>query len=162
MDSSDQFPTTGRLAAIDFGTVRIGIALSDVNRQFASPHDNYTRRNERLDAQYFQQLVDSEQIVGFVVGLPVHTTGAESQKSHEARQFARWLSTITQRPIRFHDERYTTREATLLLGEARMTKKKRQQRLDKLAAQLLLVAYLESTQQDREPGSLDDPPVAKR
>ena len=152
----NELPPEGRLAGIDFGTVRIGVAISDPGRKFASPYENYTRRNLESDASFFQQLVASEDIVGFVVGLPVHTSGQESQKSGEARDFAKWLSEVTQRPICFYDERYTTREATYLLGEAQLTKKKRKQRLDMLAAQLLLAAYLESDHQDDSLAGLDD------
>ena len=152
----NELPPEGRLAGIDFGTVRIGVAISDPGRKFASPYENYTRRNQEGDASFFQQLVAKEGIVGFVVGLPVHTSGQESQKSREAREFAKWLSEVTQRPICFYDERYTTREATYLLGEAQLTKKKRKQRLDMLAAQLLLTAYLESDHQDDSLAGLDD------
>lgn len=150
------FPSEGRLAGIDFGTVRIGVAISDPGRTIASPYENYTRRSEKLDAAFFRQLVEEEGIVGFVVGLPVHTSGDESQKSAEAREFASWLTEVTGRPIQFQDERYTTREATYLLSEAQLTKKKRKQRLDKLAAQLLLTAYLESGPHDEPPTRLDD------
>lgn len=153
---TSDFPTTGRLAGIDYGTVRIGVAVTDPQRKLASPYENYTRRGEAADIQFFRQLVAQEQIVGFIVGLPVHTTGRESQKSREAREFAAWLAEITQRPIRFYDERFTTREATYLLGEAQLTKKQRKKRLDKLAAQLLLTAYLESDQQDTPPTALDE------
>ncbi len=152
----NEFPPTGRLAGIDFGTVRIGVAISDPGRKFASPYENYTRRDKQSDARYFQQLVAAESIVGFVVGLPVHTSGEESQKSREARNFAQWLADVTECPICFYDERYTTREATYLLGEAQMTKKKRKQRLDMLAAQLLLAAYLESNPHNDSLAGLDE------
>ena len=102
------FPSEGRLAGIDFGTVRIGVAVSDPGRKFSSPYENYTRRDEVSDCAYFQQLVCDENVVGFVVGLPVHTTGQESQKSHEVRQFAQWLTRVTERPVRFYDERFTS------------------------------------------------------
>jgi putative Holliday junction resolvase len=86
--------------------------------------------------------------------LPVHTTGEESQKSAEARRFGAWLAETTQLPVRYFDERFTTANAEALLLDAGLTKKKRKDRLDKLAAQLLLTAYLESTRSDGEPGSL--------
>jgi len=150
-------PSHGRLAGIDYGTVRIGIAISDPNRTIASPFENYTRRDTGRDADYFRQFVENEQVVGFVVGLPLHTSGEESQKSREARAFARWLNEVTRRPVTFWDERYTTREATDLLGEAQMTKKQRKRRLDMLAAQLLLSAFLESGQQGDSLRGLDEP-----
>ena len=104
----------------------------------------------------FGQLVADEDVVGFVVGLPVHTSGQESQKSHEVRPFAAWLARVTDRPTCFYDERFTTREATYLLGDAQLTKKKRKRRLDKVAAQLLLAAFLESDQQGTPPTALED------
>ncbi len=150
------FPATGRLAGVDYGTVRIGVAISDPGRTIASPFENYTRRGEARDAQFFRQLVRDEDVVGFVIGLPVHTSGAESQKSQEVRTFAAWLARVTDRPTRFYDERFTTREATYLLGDAQLTEKKRKRRLDMVAAQLLLAAFLESDQQGTPPTALDD------
>jgi putative holliday junction resolvase len=150
------FPASGRLAGIDYGTVRIGVAVCDPSRMLASPYENYTRRDMTRDAEYFRELVRSERIVGFVVGLPVHTSGQESQKSREARQFAAWLTEITSLPTCFYDERFTSREAEGLLGDARMTKKRKKQRLDMVAAQLLLAAFLESDQQGMSPAALDD------
>lgn len=151
------FPTSGRVAGIDYGTVRIGVAICDPGRMLASPYANYTRRDVARDAEYFQKLVRAEQIVGFVIGLPVHISGHESQKSYEARQFAAWLTEVTGLPTCFYDERFTSREATGLLGDARMTRKRKKQRLDMVAAQLLLAAFLESDQQGMIPEGLDDP-----
>jgi nicotinamidase/pyrazinamidase len=154
---TDDFPSHGRLAGIDFGTVRIGIAITDQQRMLASPYENYVRRDAQSDARRFQRLVSEEQIAGFVVGLPVHTSGHESQKSQEARQFGRWLAESTGVPVRFYDERYTSAQAEEILGEAQLTKKKRKKRLDMLAAQIMLAAYLESHSQGRHPPeSLDD------
>jgi putative holliday junction resolvase len=150
------FPATGRLAGIDYGHVRIGVALSDPGRTIASPHANYTRRGQAGDAQFFQALVADENVVGFVVGLPLHTDGQESAKSREVRQFAAWLAEVTGRPVCFYDERFTTREAGYLLEEAQLTKKRRKQRLDKVAAQLLLAAFLESDRRGEPPAALDD------
>ncbi|NLX55337.1 MAG: Holliday junction resolvase RuvX [Planctomycetaceae bacterium] len=151
-----EFPAAGRLAGIDYGHVRIGVAVSDPHRTLASPYANYTRRGEQGDARFFRTLVSDEQIVGFVVGLPLHTSGHESEKSREVRRFADWLTLVTGRPVRFYDERFTTREANDLLEHAQLTKKKRRQRLDKVAAQLLLAAFLESDGCGTEPAALDD------
>jgi putative holliday junction resolvase len=134
----------GRLAGIDFGTVRIGIAVTDPERRIASPLVNYTRRGEAADAEYFKTLVAAEQIVGFVVGLPVHLDGRESQKSAEARRFGQWLSQTTDIGVVYFDERFSTAEAEQALMAAELTKKQRKARLDKLAAQILLSAYLEA------------------
>src|SRR5690242_10599807 len=74
-----------RIAGIDFGTVRIGIATADLEVGIASPFENYTRRSELADADYFRRLASEERIGRFVVGLPIHLHGGESQKSTEAR-----------------------------------------------------------------------------
>ena len=147
----------GRVAGIDYGTVRIGIAVSDPQRRIASPYENYTRRDKAQDQRRFQRLVEEEQIALFVVGLPVHLDGNESKKSAEARQFGRWLSEVTGVPVEFYDERFTSHEAEQALLDAQMTKKGRKKRLDMLAAQIMLSAYLESTG-GGPPGSLEDRP----
>ncbi|HEY2828058.1 MAG TPA: Holliday junction resolvase RuvX [Pirellulales bacterium] len=137
-------PTTGRLAAIDFGTVRIGVAVADLEHRIASPLVNYTRRGDKADAEFFRKLATQEQITGFVVGLPVHLDGRESQKSTEARQFGQWLAQTTGVNVVYFDERFSTAEGEQALAAADLTKKQRKARLDKLAAQILLTAYLEA------------------
>jgi putative Holliday junction resolvase len=133
-----------RIAGIDYGTVRIGIALADTDVGIASPYANYARRTRELDAAYFAQLALDEQIGRFVIGLPVHLHGGESQKSTEAREFGKFLGDATGLPIEFFDERFTTTEADERLVAAELTKKQRKERRDKLAAQIMLSAYLES------------------
>jgi putative Holliday junction resolvase len=147
---------TGRLAGIDYGTVRIGVAVTDFEQRLASPYENYTRRGTAADAEYFRRLADEERIERFIVGLPVHISGHESAKSQEARKFGQWLAQITGRPVDYFDERYTTMEAEQLLLAVKLTKKKRKERLDKLAAQILLSAYLESRSPAEPPRSLTD------
>lgn len=147
----------GRVAGIDFGTVRIGIAISDPERRIASPLENYTRRGEKEDARRFRRLVEEEAIRLFVVGLPVHLDGRESGKSQEARRFGQWLTETTGVPVQFFDERFTSHQAEETLLAAQMTKKRRKQRLDMLAAQIMLSAFLECGGEGNEaPGALDD------
>jgi putative Holliday junction resolvase len=133
-----------KIAGIDYGTVRIGIALADTEVGIASPHANYTRRTESLDADYFARLAEEEQIGRFVVGLPVHLHGGESQKSAESRAFGAWLAAVTGVRVEYFDERFTTAEADEVLGAAKLTKKQRKARRDQIAAQIMLTAYLES------------------
>jgi putative holliday junction resolvase len=152
---------SGRIAGIDFGTVRVGIATADLGQAIASPYETYQRRGEESDRARFQRLVKDEQIVRFVVGLPIHLDGRESQKSSEARQFGQWLTETTGVPVEFFDERFTTTEAEQVLSAAHLSKKKRKARLDKLAAQIMLTAYLESLGADpsrwgEAPRGLDD------
>lgn len=144
------------MAGIDYGTVRLGIALSDARRSIASPHENYTRRSPRADAEHFRRLVAEEGVSLFVVGLPVHLDGRESQKSREARRFGQWLQEATGVAVEFFDERFTTAEAEQALAAAELTSAQRKARRDMLAAQILLTAYLESAGATDAPAGLDD------
>lgn len=147
----------GRIAGIDYGTVRLGIAITDVARKMASPYENYTRCDADRDAVRLRQLVEEEQVTMFVVGLPVHVSGNESQKSFEARQFGAWIQEQTGCDVVFFDERYSSKLAEELLQDADLTSKQRKKRRDMLAAQILLQAYLESGGDGVEdPGPLDD------
>jgi putative Holliday junction resolvase len=134
----------GKIAGIDYGTVRIGIAVSDADRILASPYETYIRKSPDRDAAYFRRLVGEERITRFVLGLPLHLSGDLSEKAKEVLQFGRWLNQATGIEVDYMDERYTSVEAERLLREAGLTDKKRKERRDKLAAQILLSAYLES------------------
>lgn len=146
----------GRVGGIDYGTVRIGIAIGDYEIRMASAYENYNRRTEKLDADYFCNLARTEGLVRWVVGLPVHLSGEESQKSHEARAFAKWLTAETGIEVDFFDERYTSAQAEQILQGANLTKKRRKARLDQLAAQIMLTAYLESGGESQtNPGGIE-------
>ena len=155
--SAGRHGSAGRIAGIDFGTVRIGIAVSDPDRSLASPLEIYTRRTPELDARRFRDLAAREGVCLWVVGLPVHLDGRESRKSLEARQFARWLAQTTGIPAELFDERFTSVEAEELLRDARLSSRRRKNRIDMVAAQILLTAYLQSQSKGREPpGAIDD------
>lgn len=149
-------PPRVRIAGIDYGTVRIGIATADLSVGIAGPYETYNRRSERLDSEYFRTLAKQERIDRFVVGLPVHLHGGESQKSREARVFGDWLHGLTGVPVEYFDERYTSAEAEEMLLGAGLTKKRRKEKLDQLAAQIMLTAYLEAGAKGQdEPESID-------
>lgn len=144
------FPDSGRLAAVDYGTVRIGIAVCDPDRILASPVEVYQVRNKIRDADYFGELAKQERLAGFVVGLPIHCDGGESQKSKECRQFARWLSEQTKLPVRLFDERFSTAAAKERMAggpgrSLKQSRKKKQKRLDAVAALVLLESFLEAS-----------------
>jgi putative transcription antitermination factor YqgF len=132
-----------RLLGVDFGSVRVGLAISDPDRKIASPLATYARRSKEQDAQFFQRLVEVEEIAAIVVGLPIHCDGREGQKAGEARAYGQWLYETTGRPIAFWDERFTTVEAEGYLLEAGLTQKRRKERRDRVAAQIMLQAYLD-------------------
>jgi putative holliday junction resolvase len=133
-----------RLLGVDYGSVRLGLAVSDRDRKIASPLATYTRRSAAQDASFFARLIEVEEIAALVVGLPVHLDGREGEKAREARAFGSWLSATTQLPVTYWDERFTTVEAEAHLVSAGLTRKRRQQRRDRVAAQILLQAFLDA------------------
>ena len=133
-----------RLLGVDYGTVRIGLAVSDPERRIASPLTTHERRDRAGDERYFRQLIEEEEIGLIVVGLPIHTNGNESQKSAEARKFGAWLAGVAELPVTYFDERFTTVEAEGFLLAAGLTNKRRKARRDRVAAQILLQAYLDA------------------
>lgn len=135
---------TGRLLGVDYGQVRIGLAISDPERKFAFPLETYERRSAEADGDHFRYVISAEAVAGLVVGLPVHLDGAEGQKAAEARAFGAWLVQATGLAVVFWDERFTTVEAESALWQAGLTHKKRKARRDKVAAQMLLQAYLDA------------------
>ena len=134
----------GRLLGIDFGTVRVGLAVSDPDRLIASPFETYARKDAKADAAYFQRVVVAEKVVGLVVGLPLHTGGEEGIKAREAREYGAWLAEATGLPVVFWDERCTTAAAEDALWSAGLSHKKRKDRRDRVAAQLILQGFLEN------------------
>jgi putative Holliday junction resolvase len=149
----------GTLLAFDFGTVRVGLAVSDPDRIIASPLDTYTRRTEPLDAAYYGKTAADHRAVALVVGLPLHADGRESDKSREARTFGAWLAGVTGLPVVFWDERFTTSLAEDALLGAKLTNKKRKERRDRVAAQMILQNYLDAgcPPEGTEIGMTDEP-----
>jgi putative Holliday junction resolvase len=142
--SSSSLPRGGTLLAFDYGTVRVGLAVSDPDRILASPLETYTRRSEPADAAYFAKIAAEYRAVALVVGLPLHADGRESDKSREARAFGAWLAGVTGLPVVFWDERFTTALAEDALLGAKLTHKRRRERRDRVAAQMILQAYIEA------------------
>ena len=139
-------PEFGVLVGIDYGTKRVGVAVSDREQKFSSPLYNHQRQGIQGDSRFFLNLVEEYRPAGLVIGLPLHLSGDESEKSREARKFAVWLSELTQLPHSFQDERFSSFQAERLMSDAALTKKQRKDRIDKLAAQILLQTFLESRQ----------------
>jgi len=140
---SEARPRT-RLLGIDYGSVRIGVAVSDSSRIIAFPLEIRERTDVEQDAAYFRMLVEREEIGGLVVGLPLHTTGREGTKAAEAREFGDWLKGLTGLPVIYADERFTTAFAESALWSAGLTHKKRKARRDAVAAQMMLQAFLDA------------------
>jgi putative Holliday junction resolvase len=141
---------------VDFGDVRVGLAVSDSDRRLASPLETYARRGRDADAAHFREVAAEQEVGGLVVGLPVHLDGREGRKAAEARAFGRWLGEVTGLPVTYFDERFTTVQAESALWEAGLTHKRRKARRDRVAAQMLLQAYLDAgCPADPEAGPLE-------
>jgi putative Holliday junction resolvase len=145
---------TGRLLGVDYGHVRTGLSVSDPDRKIAFPLATYQLQGQVCDANYFRSLIQQEEVVGLVVGLPIHTDGREGAKATEARAFGTWLAQTTGLPVVYQDERFTTVEAESALWSAGLTHRQRKARRDRVAAQILLQSYLDAgcpTQPDTGP-----------
>lgn len=146
-----------RWMGVDFGDKRIGLALADDETKIATPWQNYTRRTPEVDADFFRAICEAEQIRKIVVGLPVHTSGAEGEKAKAARRYGGWLKSITGREVFYFDERYTSVEADALLANTKLPKKKKKARRDMLAAQIMLQDFIEAgCPKDSQPLPIDD------
>lgn len=155
-ETAGSFPTQGRLLGIDYGTKRIGVAVSNDEQSISSPIENYTRRDSAADSAFLRYAVDEYQAVGLIIGLPVHMSGDEGGKAREARKFGEWVAKTVNRPVRYWDERFTSLLADERLRESSFGRKKQKARRDKMAAQILLQSYLDSPHKDRPPTPLGE------
>lgn len=148
----------GRILGIDFGTRRIGAALSDPRRLIASPLEVYQPSSPARDALHYRRLVEEEGIDRIVVGLPLHNDGSEGISARNARKFGAFLADATGCEVVFHDERFSTTEAEHSLREIGLKSRDRQTRRDMLAARNILQAYLDAGCPTAEPrpAPLDD------
>ncbi|MFO0909634.1 MAG: Holliday junction resolvase RuvX [Isosphaeraceae bacterium] len=148
----------GRILGIDFGTKRIGCAVSDSDRRLATPLEVYHLRDPAQDARHFVRLVEDNEVDRIVVGLPVHLGGGEGMVARRAREFGAWLAQVTKRVVVFYDERFTTSDAEESLIEAGFKRSKRKDLRDMLAARILLQNYLDdgSPENPGQPLALDD------
>ncbi len=133
-----------RILGLDYGTRRVGSALSDPGRTMAFPAEVYEPRGPEPDARYFRELVREHDVERIVVGLPLHLSGREGALALKARRFGEWLAATTGRTVIYFDERFSTTEAEQSLLDAGLTKKRRKALRDKLAAQIILQSYLDA------------------
>ena len=121
-DFKKEIGSEGVLMGIDYGSVRIGIALSDKKRERATPFKIISKIKELDD------IVPAKDVVGFVIGLPLQTDGEEGETAYSARLFAARLTEKFNLPILWVDERYSSVETESYLQEAcfmRMDKRKK-------------------------------------
>jgi putative Holliday junction resolvase len=129
---------------LDFGTRRVGAAISDPRGVIATPLEVYERRDLAQDTRHFQHLVREHEVDWIVIGLPLHTGGREGTSSSLARTWGDWLAGATGRAVVYFDERFTTVEAEDTLIASGLKRQKRKALRDMLAAQILLQNYLDA------------------
>jgi putative Holliday junction resolvase len=134
-----------RVLALDLGTRRIGLAVSDSDGSVAFPAGCLEREGTKRDLAVLRSLVRERGIECIVVGLPVHMSGRLGVEAEAAERFAQQLARETGLPVDTLDERWTTRQAERALRDAQASKRRRRQRrrVDSVAAALLLQTYLE-------------------
>ena len=145
-------PDEGVLIGLDYGSKRVGVAVCDSGQSIASPLQ--VLQQQPGIEKHLAKIADEYIAVGLVVGLPVHMSGDEGEKAKEARAFGNRIAAATKLPIVFHDERFTSKMADSAMIGAGLSKQKRKARIDMLAAQFMLQAYLDSARDGSGPPSL--------
>ena len=134
-----------KLLGLDVGTVRIGVATSDILEMLASPYDVYKRRTLYLDARYIVELAESLGAGKIVFGLPLKLDGTEGTSAEMARELAEKVKSQTSLPIVFQDERLSTVSAERILIETGNSRSKRKEKIDAVAASTILQNYIDKT-----------------
>ncbi|HTS87385.1 MAG TPA: Holliday junction resolvase RuvX [Gemmatimonadales bacterium] len=137
-------PREGRIIAIDWGEVRLGLALSDEGQRLASPLETLTRRpGKRFPMPPFLALLEHHHPVGVVVGLPLTPEGTEAAAAKAARELAGTVAGRTSLPVELVDERLTTARAHREIQAQGGSTRGRKEAVDALAAAVLLQGYLD-------------------
>lgn len=142
-------PAAGRLLGLDFGTKRVGVAVSDFEQRYAAALTVIDRSSAKGDAVALARAVEENAAVGLVVGLPVHMSGDEGGKARQAREFGTWAGRTTGLPVAYWDERHSSTIAEGRLLGAGLSEKKRTEKLDAFAAQIMLQSYLDAPDRTR-------------
>ncbi len=137
-----ELPRRGVLAGVDHGTKRIGIAVSDAAQSFSMPVTTLEAKSAVHNAAMFRKVRDDYRVQGWVIGLPYLKSGDEGPQALLVRRFGDWLAEMTERPVAYWDERLTSHAAEVLLSSLGEAPGGVKARVDGLAAQLILQAYL--------------------
>ncbi len=132
-----------KILALDIGTVRIGIATSDIMEIIASAYEVYRRKNMPEDVKHIADIVQNLSVGEIVIGLPLKMDGSEGQSVEMAKAFGDELSKLVNVPIVYQDERLSTVEAQRILIESGMRREKRKDKIDSIAATIILQTYLD-------------------
>ncbi len=141
----DAAPARARLLGLDVGSKTVGLALSDGTLAIASPLKTLRRTKFTADAVTLKALIDEHGVGGLVIGLPFNMDGSEGPRCQSTRQFAANLLGRFDIPIAFQDERLSTAGVErVLIEEADMSRKRRSEVIDKMAAAWILQGALDA------------------
>lgn len=136
----------GKVLGLDLGEKTLGIALSDMLGMIANAVETFRFPDYQLDValERVKYYVDKEGIKEIALGLPLHMSGDESSHSLMCRKFKEMIeNNIKNVKVFLIDERWSTKQAQrMLINEADMSRKKRKNVVDKIAAQVILETYL--------------------
>jgi putative Holliday junction resolvase len=132
-----------RLMGLDVGTKTIGLALSDTRLIIASPLDTIRRRRFRDDMERLLALVDAHAVGGLVIGLPLTLAGGDGPRTQGVRQFARNVVAVRDLPTALWDERLSTAAVEREMIAADITRKRRAEIIDRVAAAYILQGCLD-------------------
>jgi putative holliday junction resolvase len=136
-------PANRAVAGLDLGEKTIGVAISDLRRQVATPVRVIRREKFTLDAGRLLTLLDERAVAGIVLGLPLNMDGSAGPRVQSTEAFARNLEKLTALPICFWDERLSTVAAERALIEADTSRKRRKEVIDQVAAGYILQGALD-------------------
>ncbi|MCX7289206.1 MAG: Holliday junction resolvase RuvX [Rhodobacterales bacterium] len=136
-------PPNRAVAGLDLGTVTIGVAISDLRRQVATPVEVIRREKFTQDAARLLALLQARGAFGIVLGLPLNMDGSSGPRVQSTQAFARNLEKLTDLPICYWDERLSTVAATRALLEADTSRKRRKEVIDQVAAAYILQGALD-------------------
>ena len=132
-----------RKLCLDYGDVRIGIAMSDMLGIIASGLETYTRKDEQTDIEHIVKLINDNSVDTVVIGLPINMDGTSGDRVEVTKAFGSKLAEKTTAKVVYLDERLSSVSAERLLIEADVRRDKRKQVIDKLAATIILQNYLD-------------------
>ena len=132
-----------RLMGLDVGTKTIGLAVSDTRRVIATPLETIRRRRLREDMARLFALIDTHAVGGLVIGLPLTLAGKDGPRTQSVRQFARNLIAQRDIPVTFWDERLSTAAVIREMIAADLTRKRRGEIVDRVAAAYILQGCLD-------------------
>ena len=138
------FKKGGRFLGFDVGEKTIGLALSDINHTIASPFQTIIRTQWKKDADILLKIIGDHHIVGLIVGLPINMNGTEGPRCQGVRQFVTNLLSKQDLPVCLWDERLSTMAVTRTLLEADISRSKRKNVVDKMAAAYILQGFLDA------------------